>query len=190
MGLNVGGNLITQGIVLGSAVLTINTGVTMTMLSTGGVVRPNQIQFQAKGNPSGAVTFADGVWTKMPFPNAVTNVNSCYSAANARFTAPVGGRYFFQASSYLLKNGANNAYYWHPIFAVNGSLSGRVVNTAYPNYRLRGYGVPGASYLDSHITQLYELVAGDYVEHHVYCTGAGQSVYTPEYMRFTGFLLG
>ena len=45
MGLDIGGNLITQA----SSVLTINTGASMRMLSAGGVVRPSQTQFIAWG---------------------------------------------------------------------------------------------------------------------------------------------
>jgi hypothetical protein len=187
MGLDIGGNTITQA----SSVLTINTGASMRMLSAGSVVRPNQIQFQAYGNQVTAwVNFTDAAWNKLPFPNVFVNINACYDAANSRFTAPVNGLYFFQASAYIVKNSGSDGYYFHPIFAVNGSLSGRVVNTTYPNYRIRGYGIPFGAYFDTQITQVFELIAGDYVEHYSYATAAGSGQYHTPYQRFTGFLLG
>jgi C1q domain len=188
MGLDVGGNLITQA----GSVLTVNTGVSMTMNSAGGVLRPNQIQFQAVGNPGGTWTnFTQGAWNVIPFSTVITNVNSCYNPATSRFTAPVNGEYFFQACcGHLLKDGASDSYYWHPVFAVNGALGGRAVNTAYPYYRIRGYGCPIAAYFDSHITQVYDLLAGDYVEHQVYSNGSPTNRYYTPYTRFTGFLLG
>ena len=188
MGLNVGGNLITRS----ASVLTINTGsASMTMRSAGGVVRPKQVQFQAY-NPAGSqwILLGDGVWTKLPFPSTAVNINSCFDTVNSRFTAPVTGMYFVQASAYLVKNNANNGYYFHPVFGVNGALSGRLVNPSYPNYRIRGYGVSIGTYCDGHITQVYELIAGDYVEYFLYTSGGGNSNYNPAHMRFTGFLLG
>jgi hypothetical protein len=186
MGIDIGGNAITQA----SSVLAINTGVSMSLLSAGSVVRPNQIQFQAYGNQVTTwVNFTQGAWNIMPFPNVVVNINSCFNTTTSRFTAPVTGMYFFQASCYILKDGASDGYYWHPVFYVNGGASGSV-NTGYPNYRIRSYGVPVASYHDSHITQVYLLNAGDYVEHICYSNGAPTNRYHTPYQRFTGFLLG
>ena len=60
----------------------------------------------------------------MLFATVQVNTNACYSAALSRFTAPVAGSYFFQASCYFLKDGANDGYYLHPMFWINGSASG------------------------------------------------------------------
>jgi hypothetical protein len=187
MALDIGGNLITSN----TSVLTVNTGVSMTMLTTGGVVRPKQIQFQAIGNQGTAwVNFTDATWNKLPFPTTLVNINSCFDTTNSRFTAPVTGWYFLQASAYIVKNAASDAYYFHPIFAVNGNLNGRI-NTSYPNYRIRGYGIPFGCYHDTQITQVYELTAGDYVEHYTYVSAmASSGQYHSPYQRFTGFLLG
>ena len=187
MGLDIGGNLITQA----SSVLTINTGASMRMLSAGSVVRPSHPLFIAVGSTAAAwVNFTQGAWNVVPFGTTLVNANSCYNTTTSRFTAPVTGMYFFQVSIYMYKDGVSDGYYWHPVFAVNGSLGGRTVNTAYPDYRLRGHGIPIATYQDSHITQVYELVAGDYVEHQVYSTGTPTNRYYPPYERFTGFMLG
>jgi C1q domain len=187
MGIDIGGNQITQA----SSVLTINTGASMRMLSAGGVSRPQHPQFIAIGTGTDWVYITpDGQWNKMPFANVTVNVGSCYSGALSRFTAPVAGSYFFQASVYLLKDGANAGYYWHPLFYVNGLPGGGTVNTASANYRLRGYGQNTATYSDSDIRQVYQLAAGDYVEHYLYSTGAGGNRYYGPQSRFTGFLLG
>jgi hypothetical protein len=187
MGLDIGGNQITQS----SSVLTINTGASMRLLSAGGVVRPQQPQFIAYGTGDWTYLLPNGNWNKMPFAGAQINVNACYNASLSRFTAPVAGAYFFQACCYLLKDGANNGYYFHPLFAVNNALGGGTVNPAYGNYRLRGYGQNIGTYLDSDVRQIYQLAAGDYVEHFVYSSGDanGNRYYGPQ-CRFTGFLLG
>jgi hypothetical protein len=186
MALDIGGNLISQS----SSVLTITAGAAMQLRATGSVSRPNNCQFQAGGNAAGAwVTLSDTVFNKMPFATPFINDDACYSAANARFTAPVAGTYFFEASCYLVKNGASDAYYFHPMFFVNGSGSLGVAGDN-PNYRIRGHGMSIASYTDSHVTQVYSLAAGDYVEHQLYCNCAGTGQYYAAYTRFTGFLLG
>jgi hypothetical protein len=185
MGLDIGGNTITQA----SSVLTINTGASMRILSAGGVSSPSQVQFQAIGTGDWVYLLPNGQWHKMLFGDVRVNTNACY--ASSRFTAPVAGSYFFQASCFMLKDGgASDAYYFHPVFAVNGSTAGGTAN-ANTNYRLRGYGQPIATYLDSDIRQIYQLAAGDYVEHWVYSTGAagGNRYYGPQ-SRFTGCLLG
>jgi hypothetical protein len=185
MGLNIGGNTITQA----SSVLTVSAGAAMQMRSAGAVVRPNQCQFQAIGNQ--AITWVDfpvSTWNKMPFVTALLNINACYSTATSRFTAPVAGMYLFQASCWILKDGANDGYYFHPIFGVNGQIAGGTA-AGQINYRIRGYGIPFASYSDSQITQVYSLAAGDFVEHYIY-TSPGPSRYHAPYQRFTGFLLG
>jgi hypothetical protein len=187
MGLDIGSNLITQA----SSVLTVDTGVPMRLLSTGPVARPNQCQFLAIGNQATTwVNFTQGTWNVMPFPTTEVNINTCFNTTTSRFTAPVTGMYFFQVCCWILKDGANDGYYWHPCFAVNGDLGGRAVNTAYPNYRIRGYGWPGATYETTGITEVYSLTVGDYVEHQVYSTGAPTNRYHSPYQRFTGFLLG
>jgi hypothetical protein len=186
MGLDIGGNIITQA----GAVLTINTGKPMMLRSDGGVVRPNQIQFVAVGVTAGWVAFVDAQWQKMAFPSALVNVNACYDTVNSRFTAPVTGMYFFQASCYCVKNSVSDGYFWHPMFAINGSLGVRTVNESYPDYRIRGHGQPIATYVDTDVREIYSLVAGDYVEHYTYCTGANNSNWIPSQSRFTGFMLG
>lgn len=185
MGLDIGGNQITQN----GSVLTINTGASMALLLAGAVRRPNQCQFIAHGSSTAAwVRFVVG-WNKLPCPTASVNVNACYDTANTRFVAPVAGIYFFQASVFLNKIAAIDSHYMHPLFAVNGSFGAGTVNPDYPDYRIRGYGQPTTAYLDTHVTQIYSLAAGDYVEHYCFSNVTENQWYQP-YLRFTGFLLG
>lgn len=191
MGLDIGGHTITQA----SSILTINTGVTASqILSAGGVTRPVQPLFSATGSAAWVYWSTENQWNKPTLPTAIVNYNSCYSTTLYRFTAPVAGRYFFQSSLHLLKDLANNGYYFHPTFAVNGSLYIRNVNTSYVNYRLRGHGQPIAMYCWGQQAAAYDLLAGDYVEPMYYSTGGWNGTngnrYYPGYSRFTGFLMG
>jgi hypothetical protein len=186
MGIDIGGNKITQA----SAVLTVDTGVPLRLLSNGTVVRPSQALFIAKGSAAGWVDFGNG-WNKInTFATPLVNVGNCYNTSLSRFTAPVDGRYFFQVTgSHFLKDGASESYYWHPLFAVNGSQSGRTVN-GNTHLRLRGHGVSIASYDDGSVHQIYALTAGDYVEYYCYSNGSPLNRYYSPYQQWSGFLLG
>jgi C1q domain len=186
MGIDIGGNTITQA----SAVLTVNTGVPMRLLSAGTVVRPSQTLFIARGASAGWVDLANA-WQKITtFTSPIVNVANCYDAGLSRFTAPVDGNYYFQVTaSHFLKDGANNGYYWHPCFGVNGSTAGRSLSGA-TSHRLRGYGVAIAGYEDGSIQQIYPLIAGDYVESWLYSNGSPLNRHYPPYQQWSGFLLG
>jgi hypothetical protein len=184
MGLDIGGNTIIQA----SGTLTIDTGVTTSITSTGAVRRPNNALFSANGGAAWVYMTATA-WNKLAFANVIINANGAYSSANTRFTAPVDGRYAFQLVLYLLKDGAGLSDYFHPVFAVNGAVAGRVVNTSYPNYRLRLHGINIASYGYGNLAENYDLLAGDYVEPYMYSSVATNRYY-PANSRFTGFLMG
>lgn len=189
MGVFIGSNVIS----LAGSDLTVNTGVPMKMLSTGPVVRPNQCLFIAGGSSAGWVNLGNGWNTITTFTTVKVNAAGCYDAANSRFTAPVDGMYFFQTcAAHMLKDGAHVSYYWHPVFAVNGNVGGRVVWAAgnKPNYRLRGHGVSIASYEDASIHQIYKLSAGDYVESNIYSNGSPLNRQHVPYQQWSGFLLG
>lgn len=187
MGIDIGGNKITQA----SSVLTVDTGVPLRLLSAGSVVRPSQVMFIAKGSAAGWVDFGNGWNFIRQFGTVLVNAGGCYSGGFSRFTAPVDGMYFFQVTgSHFLKDGASEGYYWHPMFAVNGSNTGRLVFTDTPSYRLRGHGVAMATYDDGSVHQIYPLIAGDYVEYCVYSNGAPFNRYYSPYQQWSGFLLG
>ena len=187
MGIDIGGNTITRA----SAVLTINTGVPMRLLSTGPVVRPSQTLFIVKGTSGGWVDLGNG-WQKITTFTAtpIVNAGGCYNAGLSRFTAPVDGNYFFQVTgSHFLKDGASVGYYWHPVFGVNGSTAGRSIS-GHTSHRLRGHGVSIATYEDGSIHQIYPLIAGDYVEYWLYSNGSPLNRHYPPYQQWSGFLLG
>jgi hypothetical protein len=194
MGFDIGGITIAQ---VGPK-LNVHTSADMDLATSGilgSVARPGQTLFIATGvQTSGWVAFvSDAQWQRVSFPVAVKNVGGSYDTGQSSFTAPYDGSYMLQACcGHLLKNGVSPAYYWHPVFAVNGDIAGRVVNTSYPNYRLRSHGVGIASYDVSQITEVYRLTAGDYVQHYIYSTGGNSTNnqhYAP-YDRFTGIFLG
>lgn len=190
MALDIGNNAITQGV---SGLVITTTAASMTLNPNGIILRPGHTVFQAIGAQTGTWVYwtTDG-WQKVPFATANPNVGSCFSVVNSRFTAPVTGRYFFQASAYLMKDHANNGYYFHPNFWVNGGQATNGATSA--SLRLRGYGIAANTYLDSQTTQVIALNAGDYVEHYCYSAGGWNGTngnrYYPNYTRFTGFLLG
>lgn len=186
MGIDIGGNKVTQA----SAVLTVDTGVPLRMLSAGSVVRPSQTLFIAKGSSAGWVNFNNAWEAIRTFGTPLVNVAGCYNASLSRFTAPVDGRYFFQMiGSHFLKDGASQGYYWHPVFGVNGSTAGRSLSGA-TSHRLRGHGVAIASYDDGSIHQIYPLLAGDYVEYWCFSNGSPLNRYHSPYTQWSGFLLG
>ena len=170
MGLDVGGNIITQA----SSVLTMNTGANLLLRSTGGVVRPSQPLFTAIGGTTAAWVYwtTEQIYNKVTFTNVTTNVGSCYSAATSRFTAPVAGSYFFQYSIYLLKDVASDGTYFHPLYYVNGFCGDRhcrslaVATTVYV-----ADGLPMQTYVDGQAFQIYQLAAGDYAEAYIYSNG-------------------
>jgi hypothetical protein len=191
MGLDIGGNTITQA----SGVLTLDTGPVVNILSAGSVVKPSQPLFAASGAAAWVYWSTEAQWNKPVLNTSIwVNAGNCYSGANTRFTAPVTGTYFVQCCLYMLKDLASNAYYFHPAFAVNGSLGGRLVNTSYPNYRLRGHGQPIATYCWGHMQEVYDLLAGDYIEPLYYSTGGWNGTNGNRYYgansRFSGFLMG
>jgi hypothetical protein len=192
MGVNIGGNTIA----LAGSVLALNTGVPMNLLTSGGVSMPNQTHFIAYGltSPAAWVYPVSPSWNKMEFPNVFRNDDACYSTTLHRFTAPVDGLYCFQASLYLLKDAVTPGHYFHSTFWVNGGHA-KNVNISYPNYRNRGHGWDIAGYAQGggRITQIYSLIAGDYVEVQLYTTsgtGTNTNRHYPPYARFSGFLLG
>jgi hypothetical protein len=187
MGIDIGGNKLTQA----SSVLTVDTGVPMRLLSTGPVVRPSQTLFIVKGSAAGWVNL-ENAWNKISTFTAtpIVNAGGCYNASLSRFTAPVVGRYFFQVvGSHFLKDGAHQSYYWHPVFGVNGSVSGCSLS-GNVSLRIRGHGIVNSTYEDGSIHQIYPLLAGDYVEYWSFSNGAPLNRIYPPYQQWSGFLLG
>lgn len=127
-------------------------------------------------------------WTIDDFNYTLANVGNCFSN-NSRFTAPITGVYFFCAHLYGTKSpSTGQAEYTHPIFRINGSYTYRQASADTPyRIRTRTYSNGGYSW-DTRISDIFYLVAGDYVEYHVYITG--NQIYYTYHSMFAGFLVG
>lgn len=131
-------------------------------------------KFAIKSAPAFFVTNENGSTissgNKMTFNTVVTNVNSCWSSANNRFTAPVTGKYLF---SYSILNANASAFYVQ--FRKNGTA---MAVGQYPrSYTSLQYSANTAS-------GILELNANDYIEiwiesgaaHNYHCFFSGNLV--------------
>jgi hypothetical protein len=115
------------------------------------------------------------------------NVGGCYSTSTYRFTAPYTGLYLFKQHIYTYGNNSTIAWYYHPMFTVNGSFSTRRAGTSAP-YKMRQYGRPASWGEDSDCCELIYLVAADYVSVHIANSGTIEG-FGP-YSSFSGAYLG
>ncbi len=174
----------------GTALSFTNTlGKTWNVSSGGIVTKPSQVYFTAAGT-TGYVNMTTSGWYKIILQSVVNIGGTAYDITNSRFTAPVDGIYFFTGTSYLTNTSNNAAVYYHPMFFVNGSGAGRAPYTTM--YRMRHYGFAASSYDDGMVTQIYYLLAGDYVEYYHYFNNpdTGYAQYYDYYTRFSGILIG
>jgi len=149
-------------------------------------VRPASTYFIALGTSS--IQSGGAGWFDITdFDYPLANVGNCF--ANSRFTAPVTGIYFFAAHLYGTKTPNTNAdTYTHPTFRVNGNDTLRQASAAIP-HRLRSRTYYNSSYSwDTRITDIFNLVAGDFVQYRVYFSG--NMTYYMSSSMFAGFLVG
>lgn len=134
-------------------------------------------------------TYSANAWNIPALSSTYVNNGSHYNTSNYRFTAPVTGAYYFEASSYGYKNPSSNAdSYTHPVFWVNNSGTVRMASQTI-SYRLRSRTYYSSTYSwDLQINDILYLTAGDYVNFYVFCNGTQQWYGT--YTHFTGFYLG
>lgn len=171
---------------INGTVLTGGTSITATdsssnkifqQLSTGQVLKPTTSasgvltpMFNVGFNATGGWIAVSGV---LPFAytggNGYTNIGSCYNTSTYRFTAPWTGLYLFKVHMYSYGNNATTAWYYHPLFLVNGSQTVR--RPGGTPYRMRGYGFPASYAHDSDCCELIYLTAGDYVQANVAISG-------------------
>jgi hypothetical protein len=121
-----------------------SAGNTRFEITTAGAIRTqNQPGFWAVRNDG---LFAAQVWVAN---NVRFNIGNHYNAGNGRFTAPVTGRYFFGLNSIGNTSGTTRLY---P--RINGAdqagMHLRTINTA--------------NYADAHMTWVFQLNAGDFVD--------------------------
>ena len=153
----------------------INAGnaTRMTIDASGRVTMPYQPAFSAFRNVSASTIYAGGT---IVYPNYRFNVGNHYNLSTGVFTAPVDGRYQFNAHFMLHTTYANASnMYW-----------GIVVNGV--NYALINYGAASQDGGQT-IASTIQLSAGDsaYVS---LVSGSSIQTYGKEYHGFSGYLIG
>lgn len=125
------------------------------------------------------------IWNDTGNPGYV-NINNCYNTTNGRFTAPWTGLYLFKMHIYASGSDGSGAWYYHPLFLVNGSRTTRRPGSV--PYRMRNYGLYASYGFDSDCCELIYLTANDYVQtEHVM---SGSFVGAGTYSTFSGAYLG
>lgn len=150
-----------------SVVTNDTTGLTFD--SSGNTVRSSRPYFIAQGNTNVWTNYTSAAWNTIVIANTIVNNGSNYNTSNGRFTAPVSGCYIFWGQTYTQKYPTTtNSGYTHPLFRVNDSTTTRHASYT-TQYRLRSRTYYTSSYsTDTRISQLFELVAGDYVTMSIY----------------------
>jgi hypothetical protein len=173
-----GGNIAFSNDASGSAG-TFTPTERMRINSAGQVTIPNQPSFSAFGLGG---TFSSSSWAKVSYTTALTNVGSHYNAGNARFTAPVGGSYYFyfNALHRSTTNGARMALYKNgtKFYDAGNSSFSQTYNQVNAEV-MAGAGV------------VITLAVNDYVEVYGIVAGAGD-IYTASngHNIFMGYLIG
>jgi hypothetical protein len=149
---------------------------------------PNDSGFPLTPNrPSFSVSYSGGVTadgTIIPW-NVTTalgrhNIGGHYNTGTGRFTAPVAGRYLFQAQVHHASGAGTPGTHHYFDFEINAVVASRFIGTwNFDNW-----------YDQNHIV-VFQLSAGDHVQ--VKCFQAqnqwmGSS--RPDHNRFSGFLIG
>lgn len=182
MGINISGVSLNDS---NSSLTVTNNAKTVSFKNDGKILAPNTPMFYAGATSTviDATMIPGAIWNKMTFSNVVNNVGGCF--ASNRFTAPITGTYYFSANCYANWPTADSDY-CHPLFYVNGSPGTRRGGTT--GYRIRHHGCRAGLSGDNQITEIYSLIAGDYVEFYIYTSGT--TVLVNYYKGFAGVFLG
>jgi hypothetical protein len=155
----------------------------MRITSTGTVIKTYQPAFQA--GKSGVQTITSGVDTILQFNTLKYDIQSNFNTSTYRFTAPVAGRYQFNATARF--DNTTNSGYMRTYFTVNGS--GASYSYGHMIIGAGGASTGGfsTSYQSMSISAVISLSAGDYVM--VQGGHTAQTDFHPE-SQFSGYLLG
>ena len=140
-------------------------------LDVTGRITSTQVAFLARGqSPS---TISSGTDQTVVYGSTDYNIGSGYSTSTGKFTAPVSGLYLF---SFI--NMAQSSYFRSDI---------RINSSSQTQFRTDHDGAQNMNYMQATITVIYNLTAGDVVDHY-YTDGqlGGNSNET----QFMGVLIG
>lgn len=184
MGFDINGTTLTNN----AGLVATNAGnQVMKMGPTGVLQRLNTVQpmFRVSGDSGSWTGIGTDQWALTPAFNLIdVNIGGCYNTGNTRFTVPVDGIYLMSGHAYCQI--ATGGGYTHPMFWVNGLSNGRRPSAG-ALYRMKGHGIDAGYQVDSSISELLPLLAGDYVEFRHYCGGA--VYHLPVYGRLEGYKL-
>ena len=148
----------------------------MVIDSLGRVTTPSQPVFSAKQTGNQTI----GTDVKLSFNSADINVGSHYSTSTNRFTAPVGGKYFFNFAG-SINNMSSTGSYLAVYFYKNGSGTAYRFRTHAENIGGEWTGIMGSA--------IMQLSLNDYIEVYGY-NDSGNFTFQGGEHHFSGYLLG
>lgn len=116
------------------------------------------------------------------FQYTIVNVGSCYNTSNGRFTVPVAGTYVFLWGGIA---GANATVFRYYLFK-NGTYAGG--DSGYDQLRISNPNING--YTSSDRMMMITAAVGDYFQIYFTSDDNSNNASTPNYTKFSGWLLG
>jgi hypothetical protein len=147
---------------------------------------PSQPSFQVhRGNAANFTISNTSDGTVLPFNVVRHDSAGNYNNSTYRFTAPIGGRYFFSAT--VRWDGSSSGSYLRTMFTVNGS-SGQGGSSFNYGHQINGPSGYSSNYQSLTISAVIQLAASDYVS-----VVGGINVGSTDFhceSQFSGYMLG
>lgn len=173
-----GGSSINQGIPADAPAMILDSRRRMRV--------PSQPSFQVhRGNAANFTISNTSDGTVLPFNVVRHDSASNYNNSTYRFTAPIGGRYFFSAT--VRWDGSSSGSYLRTFFTVNGS-SGQGGSAFNYGHAINGPSGYSSNYQSLTVSAVIQLAAGDYVSV-VGGINVGSTDMHAE-SQFSGYMLG
>lgn len=161
-----------------------NGTAALTIDSSGRIITPSNVAFQARGSATQSVTTTGN--TTVQYNTATINRGNNFSTANFRFISPVSGLYLFGSNTRIdALNMSSGADYHRLYFAVNGAASSSLYG-----HSIVSIVTTVANYYTLNITGIISLGIGDYVEVFVLSNSDVSYNILPQESQFWGMLVG